>query len=196
MGSNSHHGASPMQQEINEQLKSNFEQTYTALKRDLTRVRTGRANANLLDGVRVDYYGTPTPVSQVAAIQIPEARMVMIKPWEANLLGDIERAIINANLGLSPSNDGTVIRLNIPPLTEERRKDLAKQVQQLGENAKVSVRNHRRDANADLKAFQKEGELSEDELARALKDVQGLTDAAVSEIDGILAKKQAELEEI
>lgn len=185
-----------MQQEINAQLKSNFEQTYSALKRDLTRVRTGRANANLLDGVRVDYYGTPTPVSQVAAIQIPEARMVMIKPWEANLLGDIERAIINANLGLSPSNDGTVIRLNIPPLTEERRKDLAKQVQQLGENAKVSVRNHRRDANADLKAFQKEGELSEDELARALKDVQGLTDAAVTEIDGILAKKQAELEEI
>ena len=185
-----------MQQEINELLKSNFEQTYTALKRDLTRVRTGRANANLLDGVRVDYYGSPTPVSQVAAIQIPEARLVMIKPWEANLLGDIERAIINANLGLSPSNDGTVIRLNIPPLTEERRKELARQVQQLGENAKVSVRNHRRDANAELKALQKDGDLSEDELARALKDVQGLTDGAVSEVDSILAKKQAELEEI
>lgn len=185
-----------MQQEINELLKSNFEQTYTALKRDLTRVRTGRANANLLDGVRVDYYGTATPVAQVAAIQIPEARMVIIKPWEANLLGDIERAIINANLGLSPSNDGTVIRLNIPPLTEERRKDLARQVQQLGENAKVSVRNHRRDANADLKDLQKDGDLSEDELARALKDVQSFTDGAISKIDEILAKKQSELEEI
>jgi ribosome recycling factor len=185
-----------MQQEINELLKSNFEQTYSALKRDLTRVRTGRANANLLDGVRVDYYGSPTPVSQVAAIQIPEARLVTIKPWEANLLGDIERAIINANLGLSPSNDGTVIRLNIPPLTEERRKELARQVQQLGETAKVSARNHRRDANADLKTLQKDGDLSEDELAKALKDVQGLTDSAIKMIDEILATKQAELEEI
>ena len=183
-------------QEINDQLKEKFEQTYTALRRDLSRVRTGRANANILDGVRVDYYGTPTPVAQVAAIQIPEARLITVKPWEANLLKEIERAIINANIGLSPSNDGTILRLNIPPLTEERRKEMGRQVQQLGENAKVSVRNHRRDANAELKEWQKEGELSEDDLARALKEVQGLTDAAVSVIDDILAKKQVELEEV
>jgi ribosome recycling factor len=183
-------------QEINEQLKIKFEQTYTALRRDLTRVRTGRANANILDGVRVDYYGTPTPVAQVAAIQIPEARLLTVKPWEASLLKDIERAIINANIGLSPSNDGTLLRLNIPPLTEERRKELGRQVQQLGEQAKVSVRNHRRDANAELKEWQKEGELSEDDLARSLKEVQTLTDAAVTVIDEILSKKQAELEEI
>jgi ribosome recycling factor len=183
-------------QEINEQLKEKFEQTYTALRRDLSRVRTGRANANILDGVRVDYYGTPTPVAQVAAIQIPEARLITVKPWEANLLKEIERAIINANIGLSPSNDGTILRLNIPPLTEERRKEMGRQVQQLGESAKVSVRNHRRDANAELKEWQKEGELSEDDLARALKEVQGLTDAAVTVIDEILAKKQVELEEV
>lgn len=183
-------------QEINEQLKTKFEHTYTALRRDLTRVRTGRANANILDGVRVDYYGTPTPVAQVAAIQIPEARLLTVKPWEASLLKDIERAIINANIGLSPSNDGTLLRLNIPPLTEERRKELGRQVQQLGEQAKVSVRNHRRDANAELKEWQKEGELSEDDLARSLKEVQTLTDAAVTVIDEILTKKQAELEEI
>ena len=183
-------------QEINDQLKEKFEQTYTALRRDLSRVRTGRANANILDGVRVDYYGTPTPVAQVAAIQIPEARLITVKPWEANLLKEIERAIINANIGLSPSNDGTILRLNIPPLTEERRKEMGRQVQQLGENAKVSVRNHRRDANAELKEWQKEAELSEDDLARALKEVQGLTDAAVSVIDDILAKKQVELEEV
>ena len=182
--------------EITDDLKAKFEQAHSALRRDLTRVRTGRANASILDGVRVDYYGTPTPLSQVAAIQVPEARMLTVKPWEASLLREIERAIINANLGLSPSNDGTLIRLNIPPLNEERRKDLAKQVQAIGEQARVSVRNHRRDANNDLKEYEKIGELSEDDLARSLKDVQGLTDAAIVVIDEIVAKKLTELEEI
>lgn len=182
--------------DVYEDLTSSFEQIYTALRRDLSRVRTGRANASILDGVKVEYYGVPTELSQVAAIQVPEARQLIIKPWEATLLGDIERAIINASLGLAPSNDGTVIRINVPALTEERRRELGKQVTQLGEQAKVSARNHRRDANSYLKELQKEGDISEDDLQRGLKVVQGHTDAAVGKIDGILAKKQEELAEV
>lgn len=185
-----------MMNEIYEDLTSSFDQIYTALKRDLSRVRTGRASASILDGVKVDYYGSATEISQVAAIQIPEARMITIKPWEANLLQDIERAIINASLGLAPSSDGTVIRINIPPLTEERRRDLAKQVTQIGENSKVSARNHRRDANSMLKEMQKDGDISEDDLQRALKVVQGHTDTSMSTIDGIIAKKQDEIAEV
>lgn len=182
--------------EIYEDLTSSFDQIYTALRRDLSRVRTGRASASILDGVKIDYYGSPTEVSQVAAIQIPEARMITIKPWEANLLKDIERAIINASLGLAPSNDGTIIRISVPPLTEERRRDLAKQVIQIGEQAKVSARNHRRDANAMLKEMQKEGDLSEDDLARGLKVVQGHTDTSIATIDAIINKKQDEIAEV
>ena len=182
--------------EIYEDLTSSYEQIYTALKRDLSRVRTGRASAAILDGVKVDYYGSPTEISQVAAIQIPEARMIMIKPWEASLLQDIERAIINASLGLAPSSDGTVIRISIPALTEERRRDLAKQVTQFGEHSKVSARNHRRDANTLLKEMQKDGDISEDDLQRALKVVQGHTDTASATIDAIVAKKQEEIAEV
>ena len=182
--------------EVIDDLKSSFEQIYQALSKELTRVRTGRATPAILDGVKIDYYNVPTPLSQVASIQVPEARMLTIKPWEMNLLKDIERAIINASLGLSPQNDGTIIRLQIPPLTEERRKDLAKQVQQIGENSKVSARNHRRDANSLLKEYQKEGEISEDELARALKLVQGETDQACTRIDQMIQKKQDELSEV
>ena len=182
--------------EIHEDLTSNFDQIYNALRRDLSRVRTGRANASILDGVKVDYYGSMTEVSQVAAIQIPEARMITIKPWEASLLKDIERAIINASLGLAPSSDGTIIRINIPPLTEERRRELARQVTQIGENAKVSARNHRRDANSMFKDLQKDGDISEDELQRGLKKIQGQTDTAVSTIDEIIAKKQEEISEV
>ena len=183
-------------EEIFEDLKSNFEQIYQALRRDLSRVRTGRANVNIVDGVRIDYYGSPTPISQVASIQIPEPRMITIKPWESPLLKDIERAIINANLGLAPSNDGTIIRLQIPPLTEERRKDLVKQVLQIGEQAKISARNHRRDANQLLKSYQKDGEITEDDMQRGLKEVQGHTDACVKKIDEIVGKKQDELTEV
>jgi ribosome recycling factor len=182
--------------EIYEDLTSNFDQIYNALRRDLSRVRTGRANASILDGVKVDYYGSMTEISQVAAIQIPEARMITIKPWEASLLKDIERAIINASLGLAPSSDGTIIRINIPPLTEERRRELARQVTQIGENAKVSARNHRRDANSMFKDLQKDGDISEDELQRGLKKIQGQTDTAVSTIDEIIAKKQEEISEV
>ena len=182
--------------EIYEDLTSNFDQIYTALRRDLSRVRTGRANSSILDGVKVDYYGTMTEISQVAAIQIPEARMITIKPWEASLLKDIERAIINASLGLAPSSDGTIIRINIPPLTEERRRELGRQVTQIGENAKISARNHRRDANSMFKDLQKDGDISEDDLQRALKKVQNHTDGAINNIDGIINKKQEEISEV
>lgn len=182
--------------EIYDDLKSSFENTFNALRRDLSRVRTGRASATLLDTIRVSYYGQPTPLSQVAAIQIPEARMITVKPWEATLLKDIERAILSSDLGITPNNDGTIIRLVIPPLTEERRKQLVKKVHQAGEAARVSARNHRRDANATLKDYEKESEITEDDLARGLKDVQKFTDEAIGTINKIIETKESELMEV
>ena len=132
-----------MEDEIFEDLKGNFENAYAALRRELARVRGGRANVNLLDNIRISYYGQPTPLNQVASVQVPEPRVISIKPWEKALLGEIEKALHQANLGITPANDGTVIRLSIPPLTEERRRDLVRNVQQLGENARVSIRNIR-----------------------------------------------------
>jgi ribosome recycling factor len=185
-----------MEDEIYEDLVSTFEKTFSALKRDLARIRSGRANVNLLDNIRVPYYGQPTALSQVASLQVPEPRSITIKPWEKGLLGEIERAIQQSNLGLNPANDGIVIRLSIPPLTEERRKELARNVQKLSENAKVSIRNNRRDANAMLKALQKDGDLTEDELKRCLEKVQNITDTATTTIDEISDRKQAELMEV
>ena len=185
-----------MEDEIYEDLRSTFEKTFGALKRELARVRSGRANVNLLDNIRVSYYGQPTPLNQVASMQVPEPRLITIKPWEKNLLQDVERAIQQANLGLNPANDGTVIRLSIPPLTEDRRKELVKTVQQHGENAKVAARNGRREANAMLKALQKDGDITEDDLARCLDNVQEMTDAATKSIDEIVTAKQADLLEV
>ena len=185
-----------MEQEIYDDLSANFEKTYGALRRDLARIRSGRASANLLDNIRVDYYGQPTAIAQVAAIQVPEPRMITVKPWEKTMLRDIERAIQQSDLGLNPMNDGMLIRLVIPALTEERRKKLARQVLQNGENAKISVRNSRRDANAMLKSIQKDSEITEDDLTRALKNVQESTDAAIEKIEQIVSKKEAELLEV
>jgi len=185
-----------MEDELYEDLKANFEKTFGALRRELSRVRSGRANVNLLDNVKVPYYGEPTAISQVASLQVPEPRMITIKPWEKTMLKEIERALQQSNLGITPSNDGTVIRLSVPPLTEERRRDLAKQVQKYGENGKVSVRNSRRDANAMLKALQKDGDLTEDDLKRALDRVQSLTDDAVKQLDEIVGSKEEEIMEV
>ncbi len=182
--------------EVYEELAQSFEKAYSALRRELARVRSGRANINLLDNIRVQYYGQPTPLSQVAALQVPEARLITIKPWEKNLLGDIERALQQSTLGLNPSNDGNIIRLSIPPLTEERRKDLVKQVRHQGEEAKIAVRNARRDANGNLRDFQKDSEITEDDLERALKEVQVRTDAATAKVDAIIAEKEEELMEV
>ena len=185
-----------MEEELYEDLKANFEKTFGALRRELSRVRSGRANVNLLDNVKVPYYGEPTAISQVASLQVPEPRMITIKPWEKTMLKEIERALQQSNLGITPSNDGTVIRLSVPPLTEERRRDLSRQVQKHGENGKVSVRNSRRDANAMLKALQKDGDLTEDDLKRALDRVQTLTDEAVKQLDEIVGSKEEELMEV
>lgn len=177
-------------------LQDNFQGAFDALGRELDRVRTGRANVKLLDGIRVQYYGQPTPLNQVANLQVPEARLIMIKPWEASLLKEIERAIQQSELGLNPANDGHVIRLRIPQLTEERRRDLVRHVGKLGEDAKVAIRNHRRDANALLKTFEKDSDITEDNLQRALKHVQELTDEATKKVDGIVAEKESELMEV
>jgi len=182
--------------EVYEELEVIFEKAFTALRRELARVRSGRANVNLLDNIRVQYYGQPTPLSQIASLQVPEARMITIKPWEQNLLKDIERALQQSDLGLNPSNDGTIIRLVIPQLTEERRKALVRQVERNGEDAKVSVRNSRRDANAMLKSLEKDSDITEDDLERALKEVQKRTDAATAKVDAVIADKESELLEV
>ena len=185
-----------MVDEVYEELEANFEKAFNALRRELARVRSGRANVNLLDNIRVQYYGQPTPLNQVASVQVPEARMITIKPWEGNLLKDIERALQQSDLGLNPSNDGTIIRLTIPQLTEDRRKQLVKLVQKHGEDAKISCRNSRRDGNAMLKELEKDSDITEDDLARSLKEVQKRTDDAVAKVESIVGQKESELLEV
>lgn len=164
-----------------------------SLKDHLQKVRTGRANVSLLDGVMVDYYGTPTPLKQVANLSTPDARTIQVQAWEGSLLPAIEKAIIGANLGLTPMNDGKLIRVPVPALTEERRKDLVKQCKKMGEDAKVAVRNSRRDSNEALKKKEKDKEISEDENKRAQEEVQKKTDLAIAEIDKILVDKEKEI---
>ncbi|MCA9545265.1 MAG: ribosome recycling factor [Myxococcales bacterium] len=182
--------------EIYDDLNESFQGTFSALKRDLARVRTGRANPTLLDNIRVPYYGQPTPLNQVAAIQVPEARMITIKPWESTLLKDIERAIMASDLGLNPNNDGTLIRIAIPALTEDRRRDLVKKIHAVGEDAKIAARNHRRDARKFLEELQKASEITEDDLQRGYKKVDEMTTAATSKIDEIIKAKEEELMEV
>jgi ribosome recycling factor len=167
-----------------------------SLVRELGQIRAGRANASLLDRIQVDYYGAPTPINQLAGINIPEARVLMITPFDKNSLEDIEKAIQASDIGISPTNDGTVIRLVIPQLTEERRKELAKDVKKAAENAKIAVRNIRRDAIDDLKKQQKSNEITEDELRTLEKEAQKLTDDSVKNIDDITAEKEKELLEV
>ena len=167
-----------------------------SFKRDLSKVRTGRASLALLDDVRVDYYGTPTPLNQVAALAVPEPRLITIQPWEKNLAGEIEKAIMKADLGLNPSSDGQLIRLVFPPLTEERRKEMVKQVKRLGEEAKIAVRNVRREGNDTLKKLEKDKELTEDDLKRGEKEIQDVTDDYVARVDKIIAEKEKDLMEI
>lgn len=163
---------------------------------ELKSVRAGRANPSILDKISVQYYGQQTPLNQVANISVPEARLITIQPWDASLIGEIEKAILKSDLGINPSNDGKIVRLAIPPLTEERRKDLTKTVSGYGENAKVSIRNVRRDAMEHVKKLEKDGEFSEDERRNSEDDIQKLTDKYIKEIDNITTKKQDEIMEI
>jgi ribosome recycling factor len=185
-----------MIEEIIEELKSSFEGAQTRLARDLTRIRTGRANPSMLEGIKIDYYGMPTPLTQLATVKVPEPRMITITPWEKTLLGAIEKAIFGSDLGLTPNNDGAMIRLSFPPLTGERRQELAKQARKLGEDAKIAVRNARRDANDMIKALQKDGDISEDEMHRHTERVQQFTDKAVTAVDDVVARKEAEIMEV
>ena len=165
------------------------------VQQQLAKVRTGRASASMLDSVKVEYYGEPTPLAQVGSVSVPDARSIMIQPWDRTALQSIEKAILAANLGITPQNDGQVIRISVPPLTEERRKDIVKQCKKMAEEGKLAVRNIRRDANEELKKAEKTEHFSEDERKRGEDDVQKNTDKYVAEIDKILAAKEVEVME-
>ena len=182
--------------DVKSNASSGMTKALEAFKRDLAKVRTGRASLSLLDDVRVDYYGTPTPLNQVGTLAVPEPRMITIQPWEKNLIPEIEKAILKADLGLNPASDGQIVRLVFPPLTEERRKEMVKQVKRMGEDAKISIRNVRRDANDTLKTMEKDKEITEDDLKRGEKEVQDVTDEFVAKIDQVIVEKEKDLMEI
>lgn len=178
------------------EAKEKMQKAAQNLQRELGQIRAGRANASLLDRITVNYYGAPTPLNQMASIQIPEARVLMITPFDKSILQDVEKAIMASDIGISPTNDGNVIRLIIPQLTEERRKELAKDVKKEAENAKIAVRNIRRDAIDEYKKQQKNGDITEDDLRGLEKEVQKLTDESIKEIDKIASDKEQELLEV
>ena len=187
---------SEVDKDVREVLGEKIERSITFLKENLNTVRAGRANPALLDKIMVDYYGTPTPLKGVANISVPDPRSLLIAPFDPKSLGDIEKALNLANIGINPSNDGKALRLQIPQLTEERRKELTKTVRGYAEDAKVAVRNERREANERLKKQEKDGELTEDDLKNEEKLVQKATDDAISEIDKIAAAKEKEIMEV
>lgn len=176
-----------------EETKERMGKTIEALKTELSRVRTGRASLSLLDGIRVDYYGTQTPLNQMASLSVPESRLITIQPWDTTVIKDIEKAILKSDLGLTPSNDGKLIRIAIPPLTEERRKELVKVVYKIGEEHKVAIRNIRRDSNELLKMAKKDGEISEDDAFKGQDRVQETTDEFVKSIDELTKEKEKEI---
>ena len=178
---------------IENKLQQQMDKTIEALKHEFATIRAGRANAQMLDKIRVDYYGTPTPINQIGAISVPEPRTLMINPWDKSAMKEIEKAIRNSDLGFNPTNDGEVIRISVPALTEERRKELCKQAKKSAEDFKVRLRNERRDANDKLKKLEKEGEITEDDLKKATNDVQKLTDKYIKEVDTLLAAKEQDL---
>jgi ribosome recycling factor len=178
------------------ELKSHMDKVLDALKRDLLRLRTGRANLALLDGIRVDYYGTQSPLNQVASLQVADPRLIVVKPWDRSATQAIEKAIRSSNLGLNPASDGETIRVPIPQLTEERRRDLTKVARQAAEEARVALRTHRREANDLLKGFCDDGEISEDDLRTGQKKVQDLTDQYNKKVDEIVEKKEKEILEV
>lgn len=182
--------------DVQQVLEEKMRKSISILKEELNTVRAGRANPALLDKIMVDYYGSPTPLKNISNISVPDPRSLMISPFDPKSVHDIEKAINVANLGINPSNDGKVIRLVIPAVTEERRKELIKVVKKYGEDAKVAVRNERRDANDELKKQEKAGELTEDDLKKALDDVQKKTDKAIKDIDQIIADKEKEIMEV
>ena len=174
-------------------LKEKMEKSISVYSEKLSEVRAGRANPAILNKVKIDYYGTPTPINQVAGVSVPEARLIVIQPWDASVLKEIEKAILASDIGINPNNDGKVIRLAFPELNEERRKELVKEVRKIAEEAKVSIRAIRRDGIDEAKAKQKDSEITEDELKVAETEIQKITDKNIEEIDKILADKETEI---
>jgi ribosome recycling factor len=179
--------------DIYQDTRESMSKSIEALNRELQRVRTGRASLSILDGIKVDYYGTLTPLNQMATLAVPESRLITIQPWDVSVIKDIEKAILKSDLGLTPANDGKILRISIPPLTEERRKELVKLVHKMCEDHKVSVRNARRDSNELLKSLKKDGDISEDEAFKAQEEVQKITDEHVKLIDECYTKKEKEI---
>ena len=179
--------------DIIQDTKARMSKSIDNLSRELANISAGRANSNLLSGVTVDYYGAPTPVQQLASINVPEARLLVISPYDKSSVADVEKAIIAANLGVNPSSDGEVIRISVPALTEERRKELVKEVKKIAENAKVAIRNVRRDSNDFLKKQEKDGDITEDDLRSQTDDVQKLTDDSIKEVDRLLEEKENDI---
>lgn len=182
-----------MKAEILEDTRRRMNKVLEVMSHDLARVRTGRASVALLEGIKVDCYGTTMPITQVASLAAPEPRLLTVQPWDPTILGDIEKAILKSDLGLTPTNDGKVIRLPIPPLTTERRKELVKAVKKMAEDAKVALRNIRRDANEQFKKLKNDKQLSEDEAHRAQDEVQKITDEFIKKVDRLAAEKEQEI---
>jgi len=182
-----------MLDEIYAETKTNMQKAVDALKKELARVRTGRASLTLLDGIRADYYGTLTPLNQMASLAVPESRLITIQPWDATALKEIEKAILKSDLGLTPASDGKLIRIAIPPLTEERRKELVKVVHKACEDHKIGIRNVRRDGNEMIKELKKEGDVAEDDAFKAQDEIQKITDSFVGQIDAVYKEKEKEI---
>ncbi|UCD79689.1 MAG: ribosome recycling factor [Desulfobacterales bacterium] len=182
-----------MIESIYDETRQSMEKSVATLERELKRLRTGRASLSILDGIKVDYYGTMTPLNQMATLAVPESRLITIQPWDTSVIKDIEKAIMKSDLGLTPSNDGKIIRITIPPLTEERRKELVKVVHKMCEDYKISLRNIRRDSNDLLKSMKKDGEISEDDLYKAQDQVQKITDEQIKLIDECFNDKEKEI---
>jgi ribosome recycling factor len=184
-----------MKDEILSECRENMNKSIEALKKELIRIRTGRASTALLDGVKVSCYDTQMPLDQVASLSVPESRLITIKPWDQSIIGEIEKSILKSELGLTPMNDGKMIRIPIPPLTESRRKELVKVAKKTAEEGKIAIRNHRRESNELLKELKNEKEISEDDFFKAQEEVQKITDEYVKKIDQITAEKEKEIME-
>ena len=183
-------------QDLKNSTKEKMQKSFDSLLHQYSKVRTGRASASILDDVRINYYGQPTPVKQLCNISIPEARTIIVQPWDKTTLADIEKAILAANIGITPENDGNVIRLPFQPLTEDKRKDIVKNLKKLGEDARVAVRNIRRDANELGKKMKKDSEMSEDDEKKLLKELQDITDEWIKKIDEVEKAKEKEIMEV
>lgn len=182
--------------ELLQDMKESMDKSTETLQKDLRRVRTGRASLALLDGLVADYYGSPTPINQLATLSIPESRQIVIQPWDSKAIPDIEKAVLKSELGLTPMNDGKLIRIVLPTLTAQRRKELVKIVKKMAEEFKVQIRNHRRDANDMLKDMKKDKDISEDDMHKAQERVQKTTDNSIAKVESIMVEKEAEIMEI